>query len=70
MKLKSIKLNPDGKISGESAFLYKTSYGIPVEILKLKTGRKVDIEEYNKLFEEHRKISQKSAEKLFKEIEP
>jgi alanyl-tRNA synthetase len=64
--MKKIKLNQDGKISGESAFVYATSYGIPLEVLEAETGARVEMSEYKRLFEEHRKVSKKSANKLFK----
>lgn len=58
-------LNEKGEISGFCAFLYHTSFGTPPVELERLSGRKIDMEEYNKLFLEHRKVSAKSSLKKF-----
>jgi len=53
-------LSKSGKISGKAAFELTTTFGLPFDIIKdfsLKNSLKLNKIEFNKLFEEHKKIS-------------
>ena len=66
MKIKiNIEVNSEGMITGKSACKIKTTYGILPEDLERITKRKVDMTEYKKEFDGHRKISAKSSLKKF-----
>jgi len=59
----------DGDISGEDAFVLFTSYGFPLELtleLAAEKGVKVDVDAYEKAFEEHQAKSRAGADKKFK----
>lgn len=56
-------------ISGKRAFELFTTYGFPIELtveLAREKGKEVDLEEFNKLMEEHRAKSRAGAEQKFK----
>lgn len=56
------------KISGKDAFRLYDTFGFPVEMtieLAKENGLEVDIEDYEKKFEEHKQISHQGAEKRF-----
>jgi alanyl-tRNA synthetase len=59
----------NGDISGEEAFILFTSYGFPLELtleLAAEKGVKVDVDAYEKAFEEHQEKSRAGADKKFK----
>jgi len=59
----------DKDIDAVKAFLMFQSFGFPIEMveeLAKEKGIKVDIEGFNKKFEEHQEISRKGAEQKFK----
>lgn len=60
-----ITLNEKGLISGKDAFIWRTTFGLGLERLEELAGAKIDMEEYDKLFLEHRKISARSCLKKF-----
>ena len=56
-------------ISGKASFKLFDTYGFPIEMtmeLARENGLKVNIDDFNKAFEEHRKKSQAGAEQKFK----
>ncbi len=56
-------------ISGKASFKLFDTYGFPIEMtmeLAREHGLKVNVEDFNKAFEEHRKKSQAGAEQKFK----
>jgi alanyl-tRNA synthetase len=62
-------LNDTGTITGEDAFLLFTSYGLPPEMTREiaeENGIKVDMEDFQKQFEEHREISRTATQGKFK----
>jgi alanyl-tRNA synthetase len=62
-------LSDTGTITGEDAFLLFTSFGMPPEMTREiaeENGIKVDMEEFQKQFEEHREISRSATEGKFK----
>ncbi|CDI78985.1 alanyl-tRNA synthetase, putative [Eimeria praecox] len=57
-------LAPCGKFPGSEAFTLYTTYGFPLDLTQLmaeEEGREVDVEEFNKKFEEHRAASENVA---------
>ncbi len=62
-------LTETGTITGEDAFLLFTSYGLPSEMTREiaeENGIKVDMNEFQKQFEEHREISRTATQGKFK----
>ncbi len=58
-----------GEITGKDAFLLFTSFGFPIEMTKElaeEQGLIIDMIDFEKEFEEHRKLSRKSTEGKFK----
>jgi len=56
------------QISGEDAFQLYATYGFPVELteeLAIEKGAHVDMDDFNKSFEKHQKLSKAGAEKKF-----
>lgn len=56
-------------IGGKRAFDLFTTYGFPIELtieLAEEKGKEVDIQEFNRLMEEHKEISRAGAEQKFK----
>jgi len=63
------KMATDKIISGKEAFLLFQSYGFPIEMTKElanEKGIKLDIEQYNKEFKKHQKLSRTAAAGKFK----
>lgn len=63
------KLNENNKLSGEIAFKLYDTFGFPIEFtteLAMEKGLLVDVEGYNKKFEEHQEKSRLGAEAKFK----
>ncbi|CDJ53239.1 alanyl-tRNA synthetase, putative [Eimeria brunetti] len=57
-------LAPGGKFPGSEAFTLYTTYGFPLDLTQLmaeEEGREVNVEEFNKKFEEHRAASENVA---------
>jgi alanyl-tRNA synthetase len=61
--------NDTGTITGGDAFLLFTSFGLPLEMtrdLAEEKGIQIDMDEFTKQFEEHRKISRTATQGKFK----
>lgn len=59
----------EGTLSGKDAFILFSSYGFPIEVtqeIAKEKGINIDIDEYNKEFENHQAQSRKGAEQKFK----
>ncbi|CDJ31166.1 LOW QUALITY PROTEIN: alanyl-tRNA synthetase, putative [Eimeria mitis] len=57
-------LAPGGKFPGSEAFTLYTTYGFPLDLTQLmaeEEGREVNVEEFNKKFDEHRAASENIA---------
>lgn len=66
---KVISYLPVKRLSGKAAFKLYDTYGFPIEItveLAKENGYEVDVEGYQKAFEEHQAASQAGAEQRFK----
>ncbi|MFW9953711.1 MAG: alanine--tRNA ligase [Candidatus Thorarchaeota archaeon] len=62
-------LQETGTITGEDAFLLFTSFGLPVEMtheIAVEHGIKVDMNEFQRQFEEHRELSRTATQGKFK----
>jgi alanyl-tRNA synthetase len=60
------ELAADTALSGEDAFVLAATYGFPIELtveLAEERGQAVDVDEFQRLMEEHREISRSSGEK-------
>jgi len=59
----------DNQITAKEAFLLYQSYGFPIEMIEELAGEinvPIDVEGFNKAYEEHQSLSRKGAEKKFK----
>ncbi|MBX4210585.1 alanine--tRNA ligase [Candidatus Parcubacteria bacterium] len=67
--LKEFKKIEGGEISGQDAFRLSTTFGLPIDVLQdlaAEYGKKVNMEDFHKAFENHQEISRVGSDKKFK----